>query len=170
MQEDFGHQGIFFPRGIQGLFPARGTKTPFATLFQTGDLAEVVAAGGGEVEEFLCEEGGDGVVLLVCNWLVWVWVKGGMGGFWGGGGGRGGIYYLFRNSKIGGFEGGTGGQGIEGLGFSWRGRGEKGRGNIHRHLQAQYDSSRRGRSPSWAFGRRGPGVCGRLLCYVKKLV
>ena len=47
----------------------------------------------------------------------------GDGRFFGGGGG-GGIYYLFRNSKIGGFEGGTGGQGIEGLGFSWRGMGE----------------------------------------------
>ena len=89
VQEDFGHDRIMLSwggggrgRGRDSFLPARGTKTPFAPFLETGDLAEVVAAGGGEVEEFFCEEGGDGVVLSYGVCLVAAGGKGRFLGFW----------------------------------------------------------------------------------------
>ncbi len=48
-----GHNRIVRPlRRLHRLFPPRRTQTPLAAVVETGDLAQVVAAGGGEVEEF----------------------------------------------------------------------------------------------------------------------
>ena len=51
------HNRIIRPlRRIHRLLPSRGAQTPFAACVEAGDLAEVVAARGGEVEEFFCQE------------------------------------------------------------------------------------------------------------------
>jgi hypothetical protein len=47
--------GVVFSFGgvVEGFFPAGGAETPFATGCEP-DLAEVVAFGGGEIEEGVC--------------------------------------------------------------------------------------------------------------------
>lgn len=67
-QKHFRHNLI--PRGfpllcLKGFEPTRCAETPFAAAFHAGDGAEVVALARGEVEEFVGDDGGDGVVAEV---------------------------------------------------------------------------------------------------------
>lgn len=65
VQVDLGHDRILLiPGGLHGLLPARGAEAPLAPRFQA-DGPEVVAPRGGEVEEFLGQEAGDGVVAAI---------------------------------------------------------------------------------------------------------
>ena len=60
-----GHHRIILPLGrLHGLFPPRRAQAPFAAGVEAGDAAEVVAAGGGEVEEFLGDDGCEGDYLV----------------------------------------------------------------------------------------------------------